>query len=196
VNQLTFPSIRSIFEFLTCNYASPVAFYSSENFKSCSFFSNIALDPTDKFLLAGSADGNGYVWDTSWSASAAFKVPIQSQLEVSKVVWKGSTIASISDDLTVSFFKQQMPDCSRSSELVNGARTGCYSVVDSFADIDSSCLLQAVKSNPLAKRQADLSLPVTPIKRSHSSQTPSSSLASPVVNKSILEFFPKSPRPQ
>lgn len=193
--------ICSIFEFLTCNSdIGPVASYTAPAYKSCSFFSNISLDPTDRFLLSGSSLGQALIWDTAaHENSGAYEFPVCAQLEVSKVAWATGTrgsleaqLACISDDKTFSLF-----DWGLGNERIRGDLKRpklCEGETREKIHRDDPIPIilepkQAQISSNASSNSA--SIPVTPRKKI---QTPSLVRTPQSANKSILDFFAPSPR--
>jgi len=185
----------SIFEFLTCNSEiGPVASYTAPIYKSCSFFSNISLDPTDRFLLSGSSLGQALIWDTSTHEnSGAYELPVCAQLEVSKVAWANGTrgslnaqLACISDDKTFSLFDWGLDDSVgiKRPKLCEGETRERIHRNDPIIESEQPQINSNSSSN-------SPSIPVTPRKKIQTTpltRTPQSA------NKSILDFFAPSPR--
>jgi denticleless len=194
-------NLFSIFEFLTSNCdIGPVASYTASGFNSRSFFSNLSLDPSDKYILSGSSNGQAYVWDTvsSCNNAAVYELPVCAQLEVSKTAWisgsngsLGSQIACISDDLSFSLFNWDIRDhfletstIKRPIEVCSGGKEQIYSgdcerVQSTASSVNGSCSTQT-------------SLPVTPVRKRPFTNAFVST--PPSANKSILDFFNPSPR--
>lgn len=180
---------------MTCNSeVGPVASYTAPAYKSCSFFSNISLDPSDQFLLSGSATGQALIWDTSTHKnSGAFELPVCAQLEVSKVAWASGTkgsldaqLACISDDKTFSLFNWGLEEQHRYDS--NGLKRPklCDGITREYIHRDDPIFepqIPQIISNPP-------SIPTTPRKKIQVApvRTPQSA------NKSILDFFARSPR--
>lgn len=179
---------------MTCNNEiGPIASYTAEGFTSCSFFSNLTIDPTDRFILSGSSGGQAFVWDTHFGSNAAYQLPVCAQLEVSKTAWKrGSSLASqiacISDDSTFTLFDwgldsdESYDSNSRHSIKRSRAIEGLNreAIQYEHVDIENNLAYSAPSSkNP--------SVPSTPIRKSTNQtsiiRTPTSA------NKSILDFF-------
>lgn len=190
---------------MTCNSEiGPVASYTAPGFNSCSFFSNLSIDPTDKYLLSGSSRGQAYIWDTSrHNTDAAFELPVCAQLEVSKTAWaldrKGSLdaqIACISDDLTFSLFNWKLEEendkalsIKRPDQLTEQGREIIHRE-DPLMEDDLPVLNQIAASNVSS---TFASMPVTPVRKKPQTgiiATPPPNSA----NKSILDFFTRSPR--
>ena len=195
----------NVFEFLTNNSEiGPIASYTAPGFASCSFFSNLSIDPSDRFLLTGSSNGQAFIWDTSNHSTSAFELPVCAQLEVSKTAWAGgkrgsleAQIACISDDSTFSLFNwelkaeidEEFVGIKRSKEL-NESLTSCpfkeiiHKEDEPNLGISSEAQISnhsSVPSTPIRKRSA-------PNSSSNGTSTPNS------LNKSILDFFSRSPR--
>ena len=177
--------VCSVYEFLTVRAAGPVAAYASPHYTCGSFFSNVTVCPEDRFLLTGSADGNAYAWDTRDSGTC-FCVPVRAPLEVSKTAWAGPRIACISDDLTVSLFRRAPGDGGRHVARVPGSRVA-------LADEGAGAHVGAAA--PTCAPEAPGPLPCTPPRKR---AAPGSLLASPLgtpPNRTILDFFARTPRP-
>lgn len=222
-------SLFSIFEFITCNSDfGPVASYTAPGFNSCSFFSNLSIDPTDRFLLSGSSNGQAYIWDTldlaeitdginNKAGSCVFELPVYAQLEVSKTAWvnckRGSLeaqIACISDDLTFSLFNWNLPENEENSsknlnfikrprELSAEGREKIYQ--DHLVETDGT--LPITPNYELVTTQAPsvsgqmFSFPIAPNTPIRNKPTTSLNLIGTPpnsANKSILDFFTRSPR--
>jgi len=147
----------------------------------------LEISPENQYLLAGSADGNAYIWDTQ-QADACFRVPVKAQLEVSKTVWINKTIGCISDDLTMSLFRQNQAENSEEENHNGGIRLvegGQKNYEEPTIMLEESLLLQPLpKSNmctPTKKRPASEAILTSPI-------------TTPTSNRTILDFFPKTPR--
>lgn len=187
----------SIFEFLTCNSEiGPVASYTAPVYKSCSFFSSISLDPTDRFLLSGSSSGQALIWDTSSHENyGTYELPVCAQLEVSKVAWANGTrgsldaqFACISDDKTFSLFDWGLDDSVgiKRPKLCEGETRARERIHRDDLIIESK-QPQIISYSP----SNSSSIPVTPRKKNQMMpliRTPQSA------NKSILDFFVPSPR--
>lgn len=160
-----------------------MAEYTTPGFTSCSFYSNLTIDPTDRYLVSGSADGNAYIWNTR--GRECHQLPVAAQLEVSKCKWIGdgqqSKIACISDDMTFSIFDWGLDaNDGKYSKLLD---VDCRNLIDfETTQLQSSTLLSSH------------SLPGTPKKSAFSNSVQSSPFNNQ--NKSILDFFSRSPRPQ
>ena len=187
----------------------PVASYTAPGFNSCSFFSNLSIDPSDRFLLSGSSNGQAYIWDTlshPESDSKAFELPVFAQLEVSKTAWAGgrkgsldAQIACISDDLTFSLFNWNLRDEQDSKQNIT-KRPKVFEGRN-FREIiyrNEPLIKQEEETVPIKINQGQISsnvsssIPVTPIRKRPSAGiigTPPNS-----ANKSILDFFSRSPR--
>ncbi len=187
----------NIFEFLTNNpELGPVASYSAPNYNSCSFFSNLSIDPTDRFLLSGSSSGQAYIWDT-FKEDGAFELPVCAQLEVSKTGWAGgkkgsldAQIACISDDLTFSLFNWNLNDANGSFKRPKQIlEVSSREIIHKEDPIEQENI---TISNPNSNISSAIpSIPVTPIRKQQSRLA----LISPnSANKSILDFFSRSPR--
>lgn len=171
----------SVNEFLTClSEYGPVATYSAPNFTSPSFFSNLTVDPSDRFLLSGSGNGSAFVWDTQGTGSCV-RLPVGLQSEVAKTAWITSAygqnqIACICDDVAFSLFNWEpsSTDSRTGQSCAQFVTANGRSVPDRSADADP--VLPSLPSTPKK--------PEMPPNRS-----------SPL-NKSILEYFPRSPRLQ
>lgn len=178
----------------------PVASYTAPTFKSCSFFSSISLDPTDRFLLSGSSSGQALIWDTSLERdnSGAFELPVCAQLEVSKVAWATGTrgtlnaqLACISDDKTFSLFDWGLKNGHEDSndfrikrpKLCEGVTRENIHREDPITELEEPQIISNSSSN-------STSIPATPRKKVQQApiRTPQSE------NKSILDFFARSPR--
>lgn len=159
-----------------------MAEYTAPTFTSCSFYSNLSIDPSDRYLLSGSADGNAYIWNTR--GQECYQLPVSAQLEVSKSKWIGTgqqvKIACISDDMTFSIFDWGL-ECSDGKYAKQLDREGRQEIDYETIQMQSSTLLSS------------FSLPATPKKSAPFQSVQSSPFNQ---NKSILDFFPRSPRPQ
>lgn len=154
-----------------------MATYSAPQFTSPSFFSNLTVDPSDRFLLSGTANGSAFIWDTRGEGECV-RLPVGSESEVAKTAWiqtpqGGNQIACICDDVAFSLFNWQLDDEQPEVKHAEWLRAG-KQVID-----------RALFEQPT------LSMPSTPKKL----EAPSSLRSSPM-NKSILEYFPRSPRLQ
>lgn len=191
----------NIYEFVSDRgETGPVASYTAPGYTSCSFFSNVTVDPTDRFLLSGSADGNAYLWNMDCDdAARVFRLPVSAQLEVSKTAWAAgrgpyeATIGCISDDLSVSLFQwgRDVDESSRSESVrrpVSLPHAGRESLVHEASDVVSR---ETAPAN--AKPPRDCLSPSTPVKRTDRTASLPQSPQTPA-NKSILDFFPRSPR--
>jgi WD40 repeat protein len=130
----------------------------------------LTVDPSDRFLLSGAANGNAFIWDT-FAGGDCVRLPVGSEGEVTRTAWIGNQIACICDDLPFSLFNWQLHD----DNLDNAKRAQWLGPGRQAID----CTYTA---------QPELSLPATPKKAE-----PLSFRSSPL-NKSILEYFPPSPR--
>ena len=214
----------SVFEFITSNSeAGPVASYTAPGFNSCSFFSNLSIDPTDRFLLSGSSNGQAYIWDTLIENNSAeteypggiFELPVCAQLEVSKTAWvsgkRGSLeaqIACISDDLTFSLFNWNLQEnlnfrnLKRPKELFTEGREEIHlfdsSVTEELHSLKETTRIQSSPSisNATGSNQIFSIPPVTPIRKKSSTSNNFNLIGTPPssANKSILDFFTRSPR--
>jgi hypothetical protein len=186
---------------LTCNSEiGPVASYTAPAFKSCAFYSNISLDPSDRYLLSGSASGQAVIWDTSSTHdnSGAFELPVCAQMEVQKVAWATGTrgslnaqLACIGDDKTFSIFDWGLHGRDEDStefgikrpKLCEGVTREKIYREDPIAEPEEPQIISNSSSN-------STSIPETPRKKVQQApiRTPQSA------NKSILDFFARSPR--
>ena len=202
----------NIFEFVTNNSElGPIASYTAPGFTSCSFFSNLSIDPSDRFLLTGSSNGQAFIWDTTHDSSgtAAYELPVCAQLEVSKSAWangkKGSLdaqIACISDDLTFSLFNWGLNvdadhdegsiRIKRATELIDQSTSSIpfkeiihKEVEPNMENLNNdtqSSNVPSIPSTPIRKRPTAIA-----VSNGINTQSPNSA------NKSILDFFPRSP---
>lgn len=196
---------------MTCNSeVGPVASYTAPGFNSCSFFSNLSIDPTDRYLLSGSSLGQAFIWDTSRDSNeSAFELPVSAQLEVSKTAWaadrKGSLdsqIACISDDLTFSLFNwkleeedEQSESFKRPKELTEPGREVIYRedpLIDENETLDSN-MQSVIKINSNSSSHL-ASIPGTPVRKKPQPAIFVSTPPPNSANKSILDFFTRSPR--
>ena len=173
-----------------------MASYTAPVYKSCSFFSNISLDPTDRFLLSGSSSGQALIWDTSTAEEncGAFELPVCAQLEVSKVAWatgKGESqkaqLACISDDKTFSVFDWGLgnfDDNFKRPKACEGETREKIHSEDPILESEEIKEISNSSSHPP-------SIPSTPRKKI---QNPSFVRTPQSANKSILDFFALSPR--
>ena len=191
----------NIFEFLTNNSElGPVASYTASGFTSCSFFSNLSIDPSDRFLLSGSSNGQAFIWDTVNHDNCAYELPICAQLEVSKTAWAGGTkgsldaqIACISDDLTFSLFNWNLEDETDGLSVDSGIKR-----VKRLPDPTPKEIIhkadEPTESQEIINTSNPPSVPSTPVRKKpallSAVNTPSPNSA----NKSILDFFSRSPR--
>ena len=159
-----------------------MATYSSPSFSSPSFFSNLTVDPSDRFLLSGGANGNAFIWDT-FGAGDCVRLSVGMESEVAKTAWitdrlGRNQIACICDDVAFSLFNWSADEQERESGK------GAQFVGQGRQIVDKSSAEPTPPTLPSA--------PKTPRK----SDVLSSSIRSSPVNKSILEYFPPSPRLQ
>ena len=203
----------NIYEFLTNNpEIGPVASYTAPGYNSCSFFSNLSIDPTDRFILSGSSSGQAFIWDTM-SKDCVFELPVCAQLEVSKTAWAGgkrgsleAQIACISDDLTFSLFNWNL-DTSQEPEALSIKTAKRHSGLNFRESIqrDDNPLENEddiPSLPPTAGTLASSSLPVstcpsfplTPIRKQSQQRFLNIGTPPNSANKSILDFFSRSPR--
>jgi WD40 repeat protein len=176
-----------------------VASYTAPVYKSCSFFSSICLDPTDRFLLTGSSLGQALIWDTSAHENfGACELPVSAQLEVSKVAWATGTrgsldaqLACISDDKTFSVFDWGLEhfhadfNFKRPKMCKGGTRERIHRDDPiSISETEQAQITSNSSSNPA-------SIQATPRKKI---QFPTIVRTPQSTNKSILDFFSPSPR--